>query len=517
MRQRFGAVLIAVMVAVTALGSAPLRARGASGFPARYLVLIVMDGFRPDYMSLAPMRHVRALMRSGMAYKRAWVGQLETETPTGHATIVTGTYPKKHGVVGFGWRAPNGSYVWMPTDLRQLKAGLMESLIEAGGAPTISDLMHRKYPGSKSASMSGEKYYAADAMGTGADYILYSHALKRGMEVLPIGQHVPPPSTRYQTTDTRDDAYPWLQDKLVGSVAVRLLATIRPQTMLVNLPGSDIEGHLTGGIVDKQDMRNEARHADAAIGAIVDAYKRAGLYSRTLFVVTADHGMVPNTHVVPIKRMYGGIRATGAPTLEDDLLTTAGYVFLRDPADAAVVASRLSGRHFPWVEGALYRSPAGSGYAFHASHDTETSLGPAVTRAYLDLANTLAAPSGPEVVLPYREDTMGLTVRGSGPHWGNHGGLSWRVQHIPLVISGPGVAHSVSWFPAQLVDIAPTIERLLDLPIPAAVDGVVLADALKRAQPDDVAAQRGVAARRSQDVRALMQHSRAQNGIALGE
>jgi hypothetical protein len=399
----------------------------------------------------------------------------------------------------------------------------MESLIEAGGAPTISDLIHQRYPGSKTVSLSGEKYYAADAMGTGADYVLYGKALtpaipgrknKTYIQVTPIGNHIPPQSAQIQKSDVYQEPYSWVQDQFVAGLAVRMLRTTRPRALLVNLPGTDIEGHVTGGIIDQRDMRTLARGVDSAIGRIMDAYEQSGLYSKTDFIVTADHGMVPNTHIVPIKQMYAAIRNTGSPSLEDDLLTTGGYVYLRNAGDAARVASDLAAQRFPSVEGALYKVPSGSGYVCKAEPGTASALGPAVTRAYIDLCNTMASPSSAEVILPYAEDAMGLTVDGS-KHWGNHGGFSWRVQHIPLVISGPGVRHGISAFPAQLVDIAPTIERLLNLPIPSAVDGVVLADSLKAPSDADEAAQREADAPRSQDVTALARHSTAEHGAVL--
>jgi arylsulfatase A-like enzyme len=499
-------------------------ARVASSTPDRYLVVIVMDGFRPDYMDLAPMHHIHLLMQSGMSYGRAWVGQLETETPTGHATIATGVYPQKHGVLGFGWRDLQiNNFNWMPTDLRQLNAGDMESLIEAGKAPSISDLIHQRYPGSKTVSLSGEKYYAADAMGTGADYVLYGKAItpaipgrksKTFIQVTPIGNHIPPQSAHVQKSDVHQVPYSWVQDQFAAGLAVRMLRTIRPRALLVNLPGTDIEGHVTGGIIDQRDMRTLARGVDSAIGRIMDAYKQVGLYDKTDFVVTADHGMVPNTHIVPTKEMYAAIRNTGSAALEDDLLTTGGYVYLRNGSDAPKVASNLAALHFPGVEGALYKVPSGTGYVCKAEPGTARSLGPAVTQAYIDLCNTMASPSSAEVVLPYAEDSMGLTVDGS-KHWGNHGGFSWRVQHIPLVISGPGVRHGVSAFPAQLVDIAPTIERLMDLPIPSAVDGVVLADALKSPQTGDKTAQTAVGGARARDATALARHSAAERGAVL--
>ncbi len=92
-----------------------------------------------------------------------------------------------------------------------------------------------------------------------------------------------------------------------------------------------------------------------------------------------------------------------------------------------------------------------------------------------------------------------------------HGGFSWGAQHIPLIIAGPGVHPGHSHFPAKLVDIAPTIERLMGLKIPAGVDGVVLADAVKGASAVEHATQQGVAKSRAADEQALMTHSRAQS------
>lgn len=507
-------LLLAGALLVLAGSRANLAGAGQSD-SGRYLVLIVMDGFRPDYMQLAPMHHLHALMNTGTSYSRAWVGQLETETPTGHATLVTGVYPRKHGVLGFGWRdAATQNFSWMPTDMRQLQAGNMERLIEAGGVPTISDLIHRSYPGSKTASLSGEKYYAADAMGTGADYILYGKTFGQRMAILAMGQHVPPASTHFQSAGVNQEPYPEVQDLLAARLTALLVRTVRPRAMLINLPGTDIEGHITGGVIDRKAMARVVAGADHAIGVILAAYKQAGLYNRTDFIVTADHGMVPNSHLVPFKTMYAGVRATKALYLEDDFLTTGGYLYLRNPADAPAVAAYMAARHYPGVEGGLYRVQSGSSYAFKADPSTAAALGPALTRAYLDLSDTLATPTGPEVVLPYAEDTMGLRVPHQ-IHWGNHGGLSWRTQHIPLVISGPGVAHGVSAFPAQLVDVAPTMERLLGLPIPRGVDGVVLANALQRPTAQETAAQRALAAPRTADVDALSLHSQREHGAVL--
>jgi arylsulfatase A-like enzyme len=262
-------------------------------------------------------------------------------------------------------------------------------------------------------------------------------------------------------------------------------------------------------------MAGVAAGVDKAIGRIVLAYQRAGLYDRTDFVVTADHGMVPNSHTVSNKQMYAGVRATKTLSLEMDFLFTAGYLYLRDPHDSQRVAAALVARHYPYVEGALYKVTTDSGSSFRADDQTARALGPDLTQAYVDLSNTLATFSGPDVVLPYDEDSMAMKPSTPGAPLGNHGGLSWRVQHIPLVLSGPGIRHGASSYPAKLVDIAPTVERLLGLPVPAAVDGVALADALSRPADADRRAEEAVAGSRSRDVDALIVHSLRQHALVL--
>lgn len=520
-----GLVGVAIL-AMIGLGSLMAERSISAPPPSPYLVIMVADGFRPDYMNLAPMPHLQSLMASGMTYGRAWVGQLASETPTGHATIATGVYPKKHGVIDFGWRdVASQSFTWMPTNLIQLNAGDMERLIEGGGAPTISDEIHQAYPGSTVAALSGEKYYAADALGTGADYILFGKAssvtvagkTRYTITVTPIGNHVPPPATHYQASDMKQPPYPWVQDDFAAQLATRLVRTVQPRALLINFPGPDIEGHVSGGITEPNNVRPVVQGLDRDIGEVVAAYKKAGLLDRTIFVFTADHGMVPNTHIAPKHKIYAAVASTGAPTIETEAAaTTSGYVYLRNNADAPRVASALLDADLPHTDGVFYKVGTSGGWGhFVPAGDTAAKLGPALTQAYTDLCNTLAGPTGPDVVVPYTEDTLGIVVKGYGPHWGWHGGLTWGVQHIPMVISGPGVRHGTSSFPAQLVDVAPTVERLMGIDPPKAVDGVVLADALQSPTSTETDTQAAVEKRRSEDVDALILRSHQEHGLYL--
>lgn len=467
-----------------------------------YLVLIIMDGFRPDYATLAPMRHLRALMARGMSYDTAWVGQLESETPTSHATIGTGVYPKKHGVVGFGFRDPStGGYVYMPTDLNQIGAGKLTRLIEGGGVPTLSDLVHRQNQRNITVAISGEKYYAAATVGAGADYVLYGADVHNVFRPFAVQPNVPPARTKFRSIT--GDSNLNEQDSFASRLAVQMVKTLRPRALLLNLPDPDIAGHYYGGMSDPKDMAMIARETDYAIGRVASEYRRLGLLHRTLFVVTADHGMAANRHTVPIHRVYDLVRSTQIPTLDEELRASMGAIWLHNGPQAPTLAASLATARIPGVEGALYKDVQG---AFAATPSTAAALSKPLLQAYLDLANTEAGPTGSDVLLPYGEDTIGWA---NHQRIGKHGGFSWGVQHIPLVLAGPGIRHGTSHYPAQLVDIAPTIERLLGLQVPKGVDGVVLQDSMTvKVSPE----QRLVESRRLADIHALEAHSAAQSG-----
>jgi hypothetical protein len=475
----------------------------------RYLVVMVMDGFRADYASLAPMHHLHALMARGMTYDTAWVGHLEAETPTGHATIGTGVYPRKHGVIGFGWRdVASGAFNYMPTDLRQIRAGALTQTIARGGVPTISDLIHHRRQKDLTVSVSGEKFYASAAMGAGANYVLYGKDDAKGtFRPVIVSPSVPPQTSDYRSVHGQSDFSS--QDLFSSDLAIQFVRTLRPRALFVNLPNVDIAGHYFGGMISPHDMVSIIKGADYAIGRIVAEYTRLGLLDKTVFVVTADHGMAGNRHIVPIHPMYAAV-AAHAPGgyLDEEFRVSMGSVWLRQLTDDRALAAALVAKHFPGVEGALYKVASGPGWAFTPDPSTRSRLGPALTQAYVNLANTEACPSGPEVILPYTQDTIGLTLTGR-KRWGQHGGFTWGVQHIPLTIAGPGVRHGSSHFPAKLVDVAPTIERLLGLPIPNGVDGVPLFDALANGTPAERAAQQAAQGQRLPDVQALRAHALA--------
>ncbi|MCX5973388.1 MAG: alkaline phosphatase family protein [Coprothermobacterota bacterium] len=55
----------------------------------KYIVLVVLDGFRPDYREFVSTPNIDSLMKKGVTYRNSWVAQLMNVTPPGHVGIST--------------------------------------------------------------------------------------------------------------------------------------------------------------------------------------------------------------------------------------------------------------------------------------------------------------------------------------------------------------------------------------------------------------------------------------------
>jgi arylsulfatase A-like enzyme len=458
--------------------------------PAQYLVLIVLDAFRPEYMGLAPMPALTALARSGVAYERAWVGQLETYTPAGHSSISTGCGPHRHGILGFEWRDPQtGKEVldgWAPA----AKLGSIDRDLRAANVPSLAQVVKAADPSARVVAVSSEKTYAAEALGGwAADYVLYYDRPSGGTTLLPrsLVGHVPAEEVvgdpKLRQSWPLKHFTDW--DYLSGRLALAAARAYRPRLLLVNMPGPDFYGHPYGGLATPAVMKQVVAGVDRNIGRIVSAYKAAGIFDQTVFMVTADHGMVPNNRAVDGNLTKKTVRGAGG-NYYFHYGGTAAYIYLHNQDHALPVSAAMA--RVPNVAAAYHRTPSNGQFGYDLPSGVR--LDGALDAAYRFLMGTFAGATSPDVVVPFREDTIGRIYPNAH---GDHGGLNWGAPHVPLIISGPGVrSGTTSQYPARLIDVAPTALRLLGLP-QAGMDGTVLADALTDAQPGELGAQSAMA------------------------
>lgn len=490
---------------------------------AEYAVLIVIDGCRPEYLDLAPTPHIDELAKRGITYESAWVGQLPTNTPPGHATLGTGVFPARHHVVNFKWKDPETGKAVFPCRLKNIRAGALVDIIDKADVPGLLVSFKKVYPDAYTLAMSSVKPYAALGMGnTGADAILFTPTLKRhkgkewGEEGIEIGQirhfeslsqsSIPKNILDLINAGIKPYQNPGDFDRWVVDAFLVMFDRKRPRLSMLNLPETDETGHKCGGLSAPETMKPVIRNVDAQIGKIMEAYKAAGIFEKTLFVITADHGMDTNAFDVSVGSYVTAF--LGIKDLPQTGLTTPA-IWLRNASRAKAVATGIATMNNPGITGVFYKTSEADGTSYKNVSPLEDT---SAEKAWHYLLNTVACDYSPDLFLRLRENAV-IGRRFPLNKKGKHYQGTWGVQHIPLFISGPGVRKSVhSDMPARLVDLAPTVLALMGIQAEG-MDGIVLADALASAPPNAVNAQKELGSQLQKFQKALKDLSRKDLGV----
>ena len=196
--------------------------------PARRAVILSIDGLRPDAILLAPMPNLVGLMQSG-AFSLGAQTVFPSVTLVGHASMLTGLCPSKHGV---DWND------YLP-----------------------------------------ERGYAR-----GTDLFDIAHAAGLQTEMY-VGKQKLVQITEPSSLDNFvfvNDADSVLMDRLIADF---------PQdfgVLFIHLAATDGMGHAYGWLSPEQ--LSVIRRADEAIGRLLAQLEARNLRRETLIIVTADHG-----------------------------------------------------------------------------------------------------------------------------------------------------------------------------------------------------------------------------------
>jgi hypothetical protein len=474
----------------------------------KYVVMLVLDGTPPGYFHLANFPHIAALQRQGVTYDSAWDGMLETETPTGHASLGTGTVPRRNGIISFSWVTQAGLHE-QPTNPIPIQQGQLEQVLRRSGTPSIASELKKVDPSATVAVTSGHKDYAVDSVGGPyADYLMYYDLHHQIWTPVAIPRHVPPQSV---LSPAYLRAYaphlaPGDQDHLAVQLALSSFQQVHQRVTIINLPEFDWPlGHLLGGPADQWFAWRLMTRLDSDIGMIEDTLRQNHVLKQTLFVLTADHGMLALHHRIPHEFIAQAVINAGT-SLDDYDYHSGAYLWIHDRTRAARVAANLVGLHNPYIRAVYYRT-SGSLHYIRAPGGKPLAS-PAVASAYQFLLGTMVSPSAPQVVMFLTENSS--IVGRNETNWrGDHGGASWNAEHIPLILSGPGVRQGVtSPYPATIYDIAPTILALLRAPW-TGMDGMPLYDGFTAPDVAGANAQSTLGLQREPLIQALqMQSSR---------
>jgi predicted AlkP superfamily pyrophosphatase or phosphodiesterase len=238
-RVRAAALLLAT-VGLLPAPRAPAAEPEKPGAVASRVLIVSVDGLRPDLLLRADTPVLHGLMREGSFTMWAQTTDLAITLPS-HMSMLTGVTPDVHGIT---WNDDR------PFDSARFPA-----------RPTLFEVAHRA--GLSTAMVAGKSKFRAFVRGGTPD--------------------------RWFVPDSSA-----IGDRTTADSAVALIAGARPRVMLVHLAGVDAAGHARGWGSDAQ-LAAIAK-ADGAIGRILDALRGAGLFDSTVVLISADHGGSGRSH-----------------------------------------------------------------------------------------------------------------------------------------------------------------------------------------------------------------------------
>jgi predicted AlkP superfamily pyrophosphatase or phosphodiesterase len=434
----------AVLILLILGCSTPERAVGAA---PEHVVIVSIDGLRPEFYQGGYDAPTLEAMAAGGAHARAVESVYPSSTYPAHASIVTGVLPAKHGIHANTVWTGNGSsrdWHWYAKSLR---------------AKTLWQAAREK-------RLKVAITYWPTTVGARADWVLgeiwdpenkdtvkrLTAAATPGllMElVFAIG--VP------QEKIAEDRAS---VDNFVSRAAAYIFRKHKPNLQLVHLLNVDEVQHKQGP--DSPAVKDAVRLQDENIARIRAAIAESGVGDRTLMIIVGDHGFTSirqNLSPNAILRDAGLLEEEGGKVKSwRAIVRSSGgsaSVYLKDPADVARVrdalhaAASVDGEvRYTLIERALLDR---LGYNPDAAFAIDPAEGWAITERI--------GPSSPTVL-------------------GNHGQLPTRPGlETGFIAEGAGIRRGVSIPRMRLIDIAPTVARLLDLDLDG-VDGRMLHELL---------------------------------------
>lgn len=262
-----------------------LLALNCLGQKSEHVIIITIDGFRPDFYLDASwgMVNLRQMKEEG-SYAESVNSVFPTVTFVNHTTIVTGERSANHGILYNAPFKPKGQaseWYWYHKDIK---------------VPTLWDV-------AKENGMTTAAVNWPVSVGGPIDYNIpiMKETGENQLEV--ISRYATPENffeeVQEKATGTLESEDFVVQkdflamDANVGRISAYIIREYKPSLMTTRLSSVDHFQHTYGR--DGKMVRAAVAGADRAIRDIVEALDRAGIREKATVIVTGDHGFV-NTH-----------------------------------------------------------------------------------------------------------------------------------------------------------------------------------------------------------------------------
>jgi predicted AlkP superfamily pyrophosphatase or phosphodiesterase len=436
----------AAAAAVCVLGIGLVAASAAKPVRPLSLVLVSVDGLRPDYVLEADryglaVPHLRRLVAEG-AYASGVAGVAPTVTFPSHVTQVTGVSPARHGISANEPFDPAGEddhvSSWSADDIRV--PTLWDAAADRGFVTSSVD-----WPVTAGARITYNipQYWRPRSA---QERKLQRLLITPGLLVEAERRLGPYPASHLWSVD---------QDERRAAFNTYLIQTRKPRLHLAYLAGLDDAEHASGPFSPAAAAALE--RIDAMVGRIREAAEANG---PAIVAVVSDHGFRRTRHELHLNaalREAGLIRlgpkgSVASWRAEAWGMGGSAAVVLRDPADQAARATVAR------VLAELEADPR-SGIA-RVLRGGEV----AATGGFEGAAFVVSLRGEHR----FGDDLYGPTVR-EGEPWGTHGNLpDDREMDAAFFLAGPGVPAGRRLGRIDMRDIAPTLAARLELTLPAA-------------------------------------------------
>ena len=520
-------LIIASAGVLHAQGDAVPPASEPVAAPPTLVVLVTIDQFRADYLDrFGPQLRggLARLIRGGARFTDAHQDHAITETAPGHATLLSGRFPRSTGITM--------NSVGVTDDAAPLIAGGYGP----GASPrrfvgsTLVDWLHAADPRSRAFSVSvkdrgailpvgrsrAEVYwYSPDGRFTTSRY--YRESLPSWVEAF-NDRHLPQtyagrrwslllPDSAYHERDSvsaegtgmeivfphalPDDAAdaaslvratPFIDEVTVafalhGVRALGLGAGPQTDLLAVSLSASDFVGHRFGP--DSREMHDQVLRVDRTVGVLLDSLYRMRDSSRVVVVLTSDHGVgsipeysaaftnsaarrVELHSLMPVVRAR--LRAAGVDTsavaIEQEFVVVNRGAFRSASSADSLVE---------WLAAAVRRVPGVRRVDRFAALVADSLRDPVARR----WSHQLPASAPVELIVTLDSlNTWGGNVASHGSSYGYD-------SHVPLIFAGAGIRAGRYTEFVRTVDIAPTLAELAGITPGERLDGLILRPALR--------------------------------------
>ncbi len=422
----------------------------------RHVILITIDGGAASHLENPNviLPNIRALAKDGV-----WAESSESVFPSitypSHTTLITGVYPRKHGVLANelpqagsdlmvnAATLPRAKAIWTKTIFDSAKAKGLSTAAFAW-PETIADpnIDYNLGGRSRESSLPESTPWFAELRANGVPVDIARAIRRTGASGVTV-----------------DDA--------VTLAACDTIRNHKPNLLAIHLVNTDHEQHTYGP--EHALAHASLTEADAMIGRIVKATKDAGIYDQTVFVVTADHGFTSVYWEINLAPFFAEADLTEKVKIYEG--GWAPFLRLLPNFDKAADMPRLERvfdrlRQIPQLQ-RIYKSEEYPALGLPRFEDSDRVRG-----QYLLMLD-------PDTYFVEAPDNSTELRRRKRPAHG-HGYLPTSPKMYPmLVLAGPGLRKGIRIGHVKSTDIAPTISNLLGL-APLDFDGRVLTESLAK-------------------------------------